>query len=179
MQKVIKIVVGVGLLLFFLMLLIGGCATNLSTKDTPKEVPVAEPADDEEEAAEPAPKKKAEPKEDLKKEPLDTTSADEKAMLDIFRENFPDSEVTFEKKQKMYMIKLNDGPITTELAQMVSGTMGKEPWYNLVDATVSASNNVKSAVGPGYSISLTNPANEENIILLVTDGVVMYDIFAK
>ena len=174
MKKVLKIVVGVVVGLFILMLIIGACSDPAVVEPEPEK---------EEVAAKPAPKKEEAPKKDLEEKSVEEAvgepTKDEKQMLANFKENFQDSEVTFNKEAKVYQIELKGDQMIMEIGQMVNGTRSKDSWYSLVDSTVTVSNNMSGFLGEGYSVALTNPANKENIILLVRDGIVLYDIFAQ
>lgn len=163
------------LLIMFIMLMVvlSVVACAVDTETTVKEEPKKEQKEE--------PKK--EPEKQVKKEPVKKqdskeVSKNEQKMLELFQENFSESNVSFHKESKMYKIDLGDG-VTIELAEMINGTKSKEDWYGLVDSAVYASKKMKGNLGSGYSISFTNPANRDNIILLVMDGEVLYDIFPR
>jgi hypothetical protein len=52
-----------------------------------------------------------------------------------------------------------------------------EVWDDLVDNFVLMSESITESL-PGYTISLVNPANTDNTLLMIIDGVVIYN-FAK
>ena len=67
------------------------------------------------------------------------------------------------------------GVFDDEIALLASG-IGFDEWDVLVNGLASMSETGVTSLGEGYSITLVNPHNEENILLWVMDGVVMYDV---
>ena len=117
-------------------------------------------------------KEEAERKE---KEELDV-SLGEDAYLAIMRENLSAFvDVEFNKDSKIFILTPNNETLNTEIAMLTQG-IGHEEWGILVDGLASMSKTGVDLVGEGYSINLVNPHNEENILLWIMDGVVMYNV---
>jgi hypothetical protein len=118
------------------------------------------------------PVEKPKPEEDIK--------AQEEVMLGLFKDNFGSSaDITFDPENKMYKIVPLEGGLALELAQMLEGTLSTDSWYRLVEETQGVSNNILDQMGSGYSISFMNPVAHDKILLLVMDGVVLYDAFSE
>ena len=159
-------------------LILGACSEEAIQEAQEKETAV--------EKKEVAPKEKAEDKgsENVKPvekpEPEEDIKVQEEVMLGLFRDNFGDSaDITFDPENKMYKIVPLEGGLALELAQMLEGTLSTDSWYNLVEETKGVSNNIYDQMGSGYSISFMNPVAHDKILLLVMDGVVLYDAFAE
>ena len=157
MKKVIKFI-GIT----FLAVTLGACSEETTSEPVKKE-PAAEV------------KKETKPV----KEEAKTTAKDEQKMLKDLQVALSGSNVTFNEKLKMYTVELQGEQMIYEIASMESGEMSKESWYNLVDQTKETSEHIKSKLGSGYSVALTNPANPDKSILLIMDGMVIYDIFPR
>lgn len=109
------------------------------------------------------------------KEELDV-SLGEDAYLAIMRENLSAFvDVEFNKDSKIFILTPNNETLNTEIAMLTQG-IGHEDWGILVDGLASMSKSGMDLVGEGYSINLVNPHNEENILLWIMDGVVMYNV---
>ena len=157
MNKIAKFI-GITLLAVTL----GACSEDVTSEPAEKE-PVTEI------------KKESKPPKEKPK----ASEEDEQKMLEELQAAITGSDVTFNKKLKMYTIELEGDQMIYEIASMESGEMSKESWYNLVDQTKETSEHIKSKLGSGYSVALTNPANPDKSILLIMDGMVIYDIFPR
>ncbi|QIW88602.1 hypothetical protein P59_233 [Bacillus phage P59] len=179
----------VGTVVLSVGLILGACSSEEALQEKPeKEVAVQkeEKAPKEEKKKEVAPKEEIEDKGSENVEPVEPPEpeedikAKEEVMLGLFKDNFGSSaDITFDPESKMYKITPLEGGMALELAQMIQGTLSTDSWYDLVDSTKGVSNNLLDQLGSGYSISLVNPANHDNVLLLVMDGVVLYDAFAE
>jgi hypothetical protein len=170
----------VGTVVLSVGMILGACSEEAIQEDVPeKEVAVQEkekpeevvaPEDKGSENVEPV--EQPEPEEDIK--------IQEEVMLGLFKDNFGDSaDVTFDPESKMYKIVPMEGGLALELAQMMEGTLSTDSWYRLVESTQKVSSNLLDQMGSGYSISLVNPVAHDKILLLVMDGIVVYDAFAE
>ncbi|ALY08105.1 hypothetical protein BhaS171_00049 [Bacillus phage vB_BhaS-171] len=185
MKKLLK-----GVLIFFgVIVLLGACASLLGEEEaapTPQEVK-AEPVKEEEKAPEPkerAKKEEAKPKpkqEEKKEEPKEEPPSNEVfegMALNILEENFAGvAEIAFDKETKFFTLTPTDPRFALEIGMMIEGTKSLDDWENLVESTVSMSKSNKELLGSGYSIALMNPANTDNVLLVVVDGVVFYNAF--
>jgi hypothetical protein len=173
----------VGTVVLSVGMILGACSEEAVQEAPEKEVAVQEKEKPEKEVA---PKEKAEDKgsENVKPveppEPEEDIKAKEEVMLGLFKDNFGNSaDITFDPESKMYKIVPVEGGMALELAQMLEGTLSTDSWYALVDSTKDVSNNILDQMGSGYSISIVNPVAHDKILLLVMDGVVLYDAFAE
>ena len=84
-------------------------------------------------------------------------------------------DVTFEKETKIYKMTPTNEQLISEIEMLPLG-IGWDNWQDLVDSVASMSKTNSDNLGEGYSITLVNPLNEENIILWVMDGEVIYNV---
>jgi len=166
-------------------LLLGACGEEEAIKvDEKKLIEETKPVAPPKEEKEVAPKEKEEPIQDLEEKPIEevapSMTAEEEAMKADFEQSFAGvGDITFDIESKMYIVHPTDPQVAEEIAGMINGTMSKESWYRLVEATVGTSNRILDSMGPGYSVAVANPVNDDNVILLVTDGLVLYDVFGE
>ena len=150
-------------------LLLGACSEEAVQVDEKKVVEESKPV------APPKEEKEVAPKEDLTDK-----SVDEAIMLKKLKENFIEvGDVTFDEESKVFTVHPEDPQVAVELAEMLDGTRSKESWYNLVESFTGLSERIGRKLGPGYGLAMANPVNEENVILIITDGLVIYDVFEK
>ena len=117
-------------------------------------------------------KAKEEEKENKEKE----LSEKEEQVLSILEENFDQvGKVEFNKEHKNYTIIPTDPNLVSEINLIAAGVF-PEDWDNMVESFVELSNSLTNQLGSEYSVSLTNPANHENILILVRNGVLLYDV---
>ena len=103
-------------------------------------------------------------------------SANEELHLAIMQENMSMYvDIEFDKTSKTFTMTPNNEELANEIALLASG-IGFDEWDVLVNGLASMSETGVTSLGEGYSITLVNPHNEENILLWVMDGVVMYDV---
>lgn len=105
----------------------------------------------------------------------DTAAMDE-AILVILQDNFGKENVTFDKELMTFSIVPADEGFLTELAAALEGDADAiESWNTMVENFVSLSNSIND-LGSGYILSITNPTNPDNTLLMVMDGIVFYDV---
>ena len=123
---------------------------------------------------------KAEEAEKLRKENEAKEKAEqadaETIYLQIMRESVGSYvDIQFDKTEKTYVMTPTDQGLIDEISMLPMG-IGHEDWGVLVDGMTSMSRSGKDLVGEGYTINLVNPLNHENVILWITDGVVIYNV---
>ena len=84
-------------------------------------------------------------------------------------------DITFDKETKIFKMTPTDEQLISEIEMLPLG-IGWDNWQDMVDGVVSMSKANSDNLGEGYSITLVNPLNEENIILWVMDGEVIYNV---
>ena len=151
--------------------------TEADTK-TEETSEVTDKAEEEQKAEEEAEAQaKAEEAENLRKENEAKEKANaEEIYLQIMRESVGSYvDIQFDKTEKNYVMIPTDQNLIDEISMLPLG-IGHEDWGVLVDGMTSMSASGKDLVGTGYTISLVNPLNHENVILWITDGVVIYNV---
>lgn len=117
-------------------------------------------------------KAKEEEKENKEKE----LAEKEEQVLSILEENFDQvGKAEFNKENKNYTIIPTDPNLVSEINLIAAGVF-PEDWDYMVESFVELSNSLANQLGSEYSVSLTNPANHENILILVRNGVLLYDV---
>ena len=120
-------------------------------------------------------RKENEAKEKAEKEATDKEDA-ETIYLQIMRESVGSYvDIQFDKTEKTYVMTPIDQNLIDEISMLPMG-IGHEDWGVLVDGMTSMSASGKDLVGTGYTISLVNPLNHENVILWIIDGEVIYNV---
>ena len=120
-------------------------------------------------------RKEQEAKEKAEQETADKANAEE-IYLQIMRESVGSYvDIQFDKTEKTYVMTPTDQGLIDEISMLPMG-IGHEDWGVLVDGMTSMSASGTDLVGTGYTISLVNPLNHENVILWITDGVVIYNV---
>ena len=84
-------------------------------------------------------------------------------------------DIQFDKTEKTYVMTPIDQNLIDEISMLPMG-IGHEDWGVLVDGMTSMSKSGTDLVGTGYTISLVNPLNHENVILWIVDGEVIYNV---
>lgn len=69
-----------------------------------------------------------------------------------------------------------DPNFSKEILYMMTGVTGTEEWDGMVESLQGLSESLTGLVDEDIYLSLVNPENEDNTLLLIQDGVVMYDI---
>ena len=120
---------------------------------------------------------KAEEAEKLRKENEAREKANaEEIYLQIMRDSVGSYvDIQFDKTEKTYVMTPIDQNLIDEISMLPMG-IGHEDWGVLVDGMASMSKSGKDLVGEGYTISLVNPLNHENVILWIIDGEVIYNV---
>lgn len=196
MMKVIAWVIGV----FLVLGIIGSCMSDDATSndtETPvveqNEV-VAEPTKEEKEQAEAEALAKKEAEEQKAKEEAEAKakaeeerkakeqaqaeiqSQIEQDMLNIMKENLDGmADVTFDKESKFYVVTPTSDSLIREIAMTFSGQIDSDSWDTMVSSMAYMSENMSNNLGNGYSVAFTNPANPDNYLIVIVDGVVIYN----
>ena len=114
-------------------------------------------------------------KEQEAKEKAEQANAEE-IYLQIMRESVGSYvDIQFDKTEKTYVMTPTDQNLIDEISMLPMG-IGHEEWGTLVDGMSSMSKSGTDLVGTGYTISLVNPLNHENVILWIVDGEVIYNV---
>ena len=114
-------------------------------------------------------------KENEAKEKAEQANAEE-IYLQIMRESVGSYvDIQFDKTEKTYVMTPTDQNLIDEISMLPMG-IGHEDWGVLVDGMTSMSKSGTDLVGTGYTISLVNPLNHENVILWIIDGEVIYNV---
>ena len=120
-------------------------------------------------------RKENEAKEKAEQEAADKEDA-ETIYLQIMRESVGSYvDIQFDKTEKTYVMTPTDQGLIDEISMLPMG-IGHEEWGVLVDGMTSMSKSGTDLVGTGYTISLVNPLNHENVILWIVDGEVIYNV---
>jgi hypothetical protein len=100
----------------------------------------------------------------------------EQVVLSLLRDNFGDSaDIEFVKEETTFYITPSDPAFILEVANMISGgSQSTEDWNNLVESFRSMSESSQEML-PDYWYSLRNPANPDNLLLIVSNGYVIYN----
>lgn len=117
---------------------------------------------------------------DLEEEAFDDdfqTDILEEMMLLMFQESFDgDTLVRFEKDAKLYIFTpLNEDIGLGAVFAAAGNKENLEAWDYLVESMRGLSETITEQLGSGYSVALVNPANHDNYLALIIDGVVVFD----
>lgn len=82
--------------------------------------------------------------------------------------------VHYDKSQKAYIITPTDPTFVQDLGYVLDSGDTQE-WDALVDTITELSAKVSKTVGSGTSIAMANPSKTDNVILIISDGIVVYD----
>lgn len=111
------------------------------------------------------------------KQTSEENSALEQAMLLVMEDNFGKGYVTLDSELKVFSVVPKDG--ATFMAGVIAAQEGSEEdvaaWNYVVESMTTLSESIRDNVGAGYTLSVTNPMNEENTLLMVMDGVIFYN----
>lgn len=86
--------------------------------------------------------------------------------------------VHYDKSQEAYIITPTDSAFIEDLGYVLDSG-DTTSWSGLVDSLAELSGKISETVGSGTSVAMANPANTNNVILIITDGVVVYDAVSK
>ena len=105
-----------------------------------------------------------------------SNKAFEQLVLTILQDNFEGlAEVELVQEEETFYITSTDIQFTLELADVLEGKPSAiADWDFLVDSFRELSEAVEDLL-PGYWLSVRNPVNPDNVILIVSDGVVIYN----
>lgn len=135
-----------------------------------------EKAEKEKAEKEKAEKQKAEEEKAKAEEEAAAKEDNEEIYLQIMRENLSGYvDIHFEKAEKNFKLTPTDAGLIDEISMLPLG-VGHDDWAVLVDGMIEMSKGGRELVGEGYSISLINPQNHENVILWIMDGEVIYNV---
>ena len=100
----------------------------------------------------------------------------EEIYLQVMRESIGGYvDIQFQKAEKNFKLTPTDAGLIDEISMLPLG-VGHDDWAVLVNGMTEMSKSGKELVGEGYSISLINPLNHENVILWIMDGEVIYNV---
>ena len=98
--------------------------------------------------------------------------------LSILEDNFKEmARVDFNREQKEFLITSIDPAFDEELLYMIEHDVVLDDWNFLVDSFTYMSESIYNLLGSGYTLQLVNPFNEENTLLSIVDGYVIYNAF--
>ena len=86
--------------------------------------------------------------------------------------------VHYDESQEAYIITPTDSAFIGDL-EYVLDSGDAASWNELVDSFAELSGKISETVGSGTSIAMANPVNTNNVILIITDGVVVYDAVSE
>lgn len=86
--------------------------------------------------------------------------------------------VHYDESQEAYIITPTDSAFIGDL-EYVLDSGDTASWNELVDSFAELSGKISETVGSGTSIAMANPVNTSNVILIITDGVVVYDAVSE
>lgn len=98
----------------------------------------------------------------------------EQITLGILQSSYSNANVTFDKEMKAYTILPTDDSMMLAITMVSNGGM-KDDYNLLVDGFVELSKEIEKTLGSGYILSMNNPANPDNTLLMVMDGIVVYN----
>lgn len=99
----------------------------------------------------------------------------EQQALKILQDSYAgNSTVTFDKEMKSFNITPIDPAFKEAIVFMQQGLL-LDDWESMQEGFISGSQSLQGLLGNGYIINLQNPANTENTLLMLMDGVVFYD----
>ena len=100
-------------------------------------------------------------------------------VLSILQKGYSEiGTVQYDEDQNAYIIT----PTATDFIEDLQYTLSSgdiEDWNSLVSALMDLSKTITETVGTGTSIAMANPLKTENVILIITDGVLVYDAVAE
>lgn len=94
------------------------------------------------------------------------------------KKQFGEDSVIFDEEEKVFSI-IPPEQVALELSLMKEGHMERDDWEMLRENMVELSKSIKENLGEGYTLSLLNPMNTDNTLLMVVDGLVVYDLFGE
>lgn len=86
--------------------------------------------------------------------------------------------VHYDENQEASIITPTDSAFIEDLVYVLDSG-DTTSWNELVDSFAELSGKISETVGSGTSIAMANPANTSNVILIITDGIVVYDAVSE
>jgi hypothetical protein len=142
-------------------LILGGCSEEPTVKENEPEV--TQEVVKEEPVKEP---------EVVEEEVIEEPEVSPELYLSIMEENFAGiAEVTYDEENNAFVMLPTDPAFTQELEMILAGTKSIDDWNGMVDSLATMS----IEFGADYVVVMANPVNPDNYILMVGNGVVLYD----
>lgn len=106
---------------------------------------------------------------DLKEE------AAKNSILKVLQQGYADlGTVVYDAEQNAFIITPTDEAFIQDVEYVLS-TGQTEEWDQMVDAFVELSAEISASAGEGTSLAIANPVKTDNVILVISDGVLVYD----
>ena len=113
-------------------------------------------------------------------EQIKSKASNEAILLTQLQKSFDGvADVSFSSSKKMFTITPTDSDFKTAILAMLSGTVTKDDWNDMTENIRTMSQAMQEKYGSGYVISVLNPENTENTLLMVKDGNVTYNFADK
>jgi hypothetical protein len=135
---------------------------------------VGSTGNDEEPAAEPEEVVVDEPEEVVVEQ--QDNEALEQAVLKLMQDSFEGTaDIEFVQEEETFYITPTDPAFILDLVDMGAGeSHALEAWDSFVDEFKVMSETMGETL-PGYWVSLRNPANPDNLLLIASDGSIIYN----
>lgn len=171
-MKQYKVLISLVIIVIFIFLAVGSTGNDEEPIAEPEEV---EDIDDEViEETDEAVEEVDEAIEEVEEEALPDKEVLEQELLNIIRDSF-EGIGNVELTDETFIIIPTDPMFSSELLAAYEGDpIALEDWEFVVESMKGMSMSMEPML-PGYWIDLRNPENHENSILIVEDGVVLYD----
>lgn len=87
------------------------------------------------------------------------------------------AQITLDREQKTYFIDMIDKESFADSINFVlDGSLDSSRWTDsVVNPLVELSATISKNIGSGYSLSIPNPVKSDEVILVVSDGQVVFD----
>jgi len=85
-------------------------------------------------------------------------------------------EIDYDEGDDAIRIIPTDPAFIKELLYMMTGVTGTEDWDGMVESLQGLSESLSGLVDEDIYLSLVNPENEDNTILLMQDGNIIYNL---
>lgn len=104
------------------------------------------------------------------------TAANISVVEQILKENFVGlAEISINETDKVINIIPTDSDLISDILAVYDGdSIAVEAWNGMVENMISMSKSME-ALAPGYVLSISNPVNTDNTLLMVYKGYVTYD----
>lgn len=173
-RKSVLKVYGLAIIAFFILFSITTpSSNNEEVAEVEKEKEVEEEVEEKE-----VKEKEVKEKDEVEEEDEVNQEDLEQLFLITMKGNFDGlADVTYDDENKAFTLLPTDEALVEELIALVTGNQNMlEGWGDLVDGITSMSESLKDNLGSGYSIHLLNPANKDNVLLSMMDGIVFYNV---